>query len=842
MTKSLVSKIMRLSLFFLLLLHLNGCDSSFSVQGTNVGAIDVYRSVKAVNSKLLIDNWNAFLIGQPYLFETDGFSKLAEGKTANGLKRYEQMVFKENEIFEGVELLDSSGEIDPVAVRATFQYLLFVANAYYIPNNEFNFNSLYRNPEVLEKIVSATWELFSNYYTVDSKHVGNWWYWEIGTNKILMDFLALTYLDLPPALLSKGIEISYAMAPDPRYIFNSVGTASERVSELSTGANRTDLAQIHMLRSVLQGNVTQVQESVNLIASTLTIVESGDGFYRDGGLVQHVDYPYIGGYGAVLLETVSKVSYVLSNTDKSYDLSAFNFMYDRIFDTFEPFIFKSQLAEGVRGRSSSRGWATSRKEAQNIIQSFLRLYPSAPTEYKNKLSRLIKEQLLSPEEQRERYFIDFYANDFVSLAIANEQVLGDTELVQRGPLVGNFLFNSMDRVAHRKSDWMFLVSAHSYRTGNYECLNGENLKGYRTGDGMTYIYDSDQEQYFNYWPMLDPLLPVGTTEDISITPEDCTQIETGSLKKQNMRWVGGISTRKQDQVSGGIGSYGMHFFSYDDSVEIKKSWFMLEDMIVALGGGLTSSEYDSTKTAVEFRKIKSSAGNKIYIDGVRHPSGLTPIDYSGNPKSIFLEGDIVSSSRGYVFLGNDNVKFEKKVKQVGNWTEVNTVNEERMSNPYMEYNTVNIDIMHGIGGSVYDKYAYIVIPSISLAEFNSKLAVSDKVGVDVLTVSGDAHVISVPSLGLVAANIFDEDGYVSEVLEVSAPSAVLFEKKLNKIKVWASQPTRSQNQISLLFPKESNLILEPAYQNTVSVEGDHFIVDTSAKDGETIYFELTIDR
>ncbi|GAB2649585.1 polysaccharide lyase 8 family protein [Vibrio panuliri] len=812
------------------------------MQGTNVGAIDVYRSVKAVNSKLLIDNWNAFLIGQPYMFETDGFSKLAEGKTANGLKRYEQMVFKENEIFEGVELLDSSGEIDPVAVRATFQYLLFVANAYYIPNNEFNFNSLYRNPEVLEKIVSATWELFSNYYTVDSKHVGNWWYWEIGTNKILMDFLALTYLDLPPALLSKGIEISYAMAPDPRYIFNSVGTASERVSELSTGANRTDLAQIHMLRSVLQGNVTQVQESVNLIASTLTIVESGDGFYRDGGLVQHVDYPYIGGYGAVLLETVSKVSYVLSNTDKSYDLSAFNFMYDRIFDTFEPFIFKSQLAEGVRGRSSSRGWATSRKEAQNIIQSFLRLYPSAPTEYKNKLSRLIKEQLLSPEEQRERYFIDFYANDFVSLAIANEQVLGDTELVQRGPLVGNFLFNSMDRVAHRKSDWMFLVSAHSYRTGNYECLNGENLKGYRTGDGMTYIYDSDQEQYFNYWPMLDPLLPVGTTEDISITPEDCTQIETGSLKKQNMRWVGGISTRKQDQVSGGIGSYGMHFFSYDDSVEIKKSWFMLEDMIVALGGGLTSSEYDSTKTAVEFRKIKSSAGNKIYIDGVRHPSGLTPIDYSGNPKSIFLEGDIVSSSRGYVFLGNDNVKFEKKVKQVGNWTEVNTVNEERMSNPYMEYNTVNIDIMHGIGGSVYDKYAYIVIPSISLAEFNSKLAVSDKVGVDVLTVSGDAHVISVPSLGLVAANIFDEDGYVSEVLEVSAPSAVLFEKKLNKIKVWASQPTRSQNQISLLFPKESNLILEPAYQNTVSVEGDHFIVDTSAKDGETIYFELTIDR
>ncbi|MEZ8030474.1 polysaccharide lyase family 8 super-sandwich domain-containing protein [Enterovibrio norvegicus] len=841
MTKSLLSKITRLSLVFLFLSHLNGCDSGFSVQGTNNGANDVERSVKAVNSKLLIDNWNAFLIGQPYMFETDGFSKLAEGKTANGLKRYEQMVFKENEIFEGVELLDSSGEINPTAVRTTFQYLLFVANAYYIPNNERNFNSLYRNPKVLEKIVSATWELFSSYYTVDSKHVGNWWYWEIGTNKILMDFLTLTYLDLPPALFSKGIEISYAMAPDPKYIFNSAGTTATRVPELSTGANRTDLAQINMLRSVLQGNMTQVQESVNLIASTLKIVDSGDGFYSDGGLVQHIDYPYIGGYGAVLLETVSKVSYVLSNTDKSYDLSPFNFMYDRIFDTFEPFIFKSQLAEGVRGRSPSRGWATSRKETQNIVQSFLRLYPSAPPEYKNKLGRLIKEQLLSPEEQRERYFIDYYANDFVPLAIANEQVLGDTELAPRGPLVGNFLFNSMDRVAHRKSDWMFLVSAHSYRSGNYECINGENLKGYRTGDGMTYIYDSDQEQYFNYWPMLDPLLPVGTTEDISITPEDCTDIETGSSKKQNMRWVGGISTRKQDQVSGGIGSYGMHFFSYDDSVEIKKSWFMLEDMIVALGGGLTSSDYNLTKTAVEFRKIKSSAGNKIYIDGVQHPSGLTPIDYSGNPKSIFLEGDIVSSSRGYVFLGNDKVKFEKKIDQAGNWIEVNTVNEERMSNPYIEYNTVNIDIMHGVGGGVYDKYAYIVIPSISLADFNSKLAVSDKVGVEVLTVSADAHVISLTTAGLVAANIFAEDGYVSDVLEVSAQSAVIFEKKLNKIKVWVSEPTRSQNQISLLFPKESNLVLEPIYQNIVNVEDDHFIVDTSAKDGETIYFELTID-
>ncbi|SKA64966.1 polysaccharide lyase beta-sandwich domain-containing protein [Enterovibrio nigricans] len=256
---------------------------------------------------------------------------------------------------------------------------------------------------------------------------------------------------------------------------------------------------------------------------------------------------------------------------------------------------------------------------------------------------------------------------------------------------------------------------------------------------------------------------------------------------------------------------------------------------------LTSSEYDSTKTAVEFRKIKSSAGNKIYIDGVRHPSGLTPIDYSGNPKSIFLEGDIVSSSRGYVFLANDNVKFEKNIDQAGNWIEVNTVNEERMSNPYMEYNTVDIDIMHGVGGSVYDKYAYIVIPSISLAEFNSKLAVSDKVGVDVLMVSGDAHVISVPESGLIAANVFSEDGYVNDILEVSTQSAVVFEKKLNKIKVWLSEPTRSHNQVSLLFPKESNLILEPMYQNIVSVEDDHFIVDTSAKDGETIFFELTID-
>ncbi|GAL06165.1 hypothetical protein JCM19237_1810 [Photobacterium aphoticum] len=43
------------------------------------------------------------------------------------------------------------------------------------------------------------------------------------------------------------------------------------------------------------------------IPTTLEPVTSGNGFYRDGSFLQHVNIPYMGGYGLVLLNGIARV-------------------------------------------------------------------------------------------------------------------------------------------------------------------------------------------------------------------------------------------------------------------------------------------------------------------------------------------------------------------------------------------------------------------------------------------------------------------------------------------------------------------------------------------------------
>ena len=51
----------------------------------------------------------------------------------------------------------------------------------------------------------------------------------------------------------------------------------------------------------------------------------------------------------------------------------------------------------------------------------------------------------------------------------------------------------------------------SSRTGKYESINGENKKGWYTGDGMTYIYLHVNDYASNYWKNINYYRLQGTT-------------------------------------------------------------------------------------------------------------------------------------------------------------------------------------------------------------------------------------------------------------------------------------------------------------------------------------------
>jgi hypothetical protein len=75
---------------------------------------------------------------------------------------------------------------------------------------------------------------------------------------------------------------------------------------------------------------------------------------------------------------------------------------------------------------------------------------------------------------------------------------------------------------------------------NYESINGGNLHGWFTGDGMTYLYlgNSDSEFDGDFWPATDPYHLPGTTVEI-VTHAN----STGEATTTTQNWVGGAQVQ-----------------------------------------------------------------------------------------------------------------------------------------------------------------------------------------------------------------------------------------------------------------------------------------------------------
>ena len=112
-------------------------------------------------------------------------------------------------------------------------------------------------------------------------------------------------------------------------------------------------------------------------------------------------------------------------------------------------------------------------------------------------------------------------------------------------------------------DYLFAVSMYSERTQNTEIMNDENRMGWHQNNGMTYIYDSDQDQYTdNFWNTVNPLrLPGTTVVPVNIgtgTPDSSGYAQGGDYCSKES-WVGGST----------IGFYGISGMSFSGAIANK---------------------------------------------------------------------------------------------------------------------------------------------------------------------------------------------------------------------------------------------------------------------------------
>lgn len=202
---------------------------------------------------------------------------------------------------------------------------------------------------------------------------------------------------------------------------------------------------------------------------------------------------------------------------------------------------------------------------------------------------------------------------------------------------------------------------HSNRTFGHELINDEGKQTWNISDGMTYLYNTDREQYSGgYWASVDPKRLAGTTTEYVTRPDGA-----GSWTKNLYAWVGGSTV-------GNFGVAGMHFKTLGNTgdersgTDAKKSWFFFDDEIVAVGSGITFQTGNMVETIVENRKLNTEGSNRIIADGreleLREETLLSEISW------ISLEGSQKGSDIGYYFPKKSDImegKAYRKLEQSG---------------------------------------------------------------------------------------------------------------------------------------------------------------------------------
>ncbi|MWV42662.1 DNRLRE domain-containing protein [Paenibacillus sp. HJL G12] len=668
-------------------------------------------------------------------------------------------------------------------------------------------SSLYNNSALGDDIVNGLDWIYANRYNENKSAYGNWWDWEIGAPQYLTDILILMYDDMAPSQLAQQIKALDKFNPDP-----TVGSTLGVKGVAMTGANRSDKAQVVALRGIIGKSSAKIAQARDALTQIFGYVTSGDGFYADGSFVQHTDIAYTGSYGNVLLGGVSKLLYLLGGSTWAVTNPNVANVYRWVKDAYEPLVYNATMMDMVYGRAISR--AQTGPFRPPLASIALLAQSASPADSQHFMS-MIKYWVESDPSWNEL--------DGLSIRVIGmtKSIMNDSTVPSRGPLAMNRMFASMARAVHNRPDFGFGISMFSNRISAFEYGNGENSKGWWTGVGMTYLYNADVNQYAdNYWATIDMKRLPGTTTDGSGSG---TPGNWGSYRNPR-NWVGGSS------VDGALGSAGMDFSMAQNtgtSLQGKKSWFMFDDEIVALGSGIASSDNRKAETIIDNRKLNESGTNALQVNGSSMPTNIGWSQSINGVDWIQLAGNVPGAGMGYYFPDSTSVAGLRETR-TGSWHDVNS---GESSTSYSR-NYLSLAINHGNNPSGAS-YAYVTLPNRDASAVSAYASQPD---IQILENSASAHAVKEKTLNAVGVNFWN-DG--TKTVSVDGQNFITSNKKASMttietpsdISIGVSDPTQSNtgtieveinrqaSQPLMLDPGITVNQLSPTIKLTINVNG-----------------------
>ncbi|CAH1056357.1 polysaccharide lyase family 8 super-sandwich domain-containing protein [Paenibacillus pseudetheri] len=626
-------------------------------------------------------------------------------------------------------------------------------------------SALYHNKALKNDIIGALEWMHTYQYNETKTISNNWWDWEIGAPQALMDILVLMYDDLTPAQIDKYLKAIDKFVPDPK----------KRVanpSVVETGANLLDKALVVTLRGVVGKAGAKVEQGRDAMTSEFLYVKSGDGIYEDGSLVQHFNIAYTGGYGAVLMGRMADLFYLFASSPwELTDPNAKN-VYRWASQVFEPLIYKGAIMDMVKGRSISRAEDSDHLTGRAVITTLLRLAEGAPPEHAATIKRMVKAWV-----QADTTFDNYYKG--LSLYDINllKTLMEDASITPKDDLTRTQMFAGMDRAIHVRPGFGFGISLFSDRISAFEYGNGENKKGWYTGIGMTSLYNNDLKQYSDqYWPTVDMYRLPGTTTDGSYqTPKDW------AYYMNSKDWVGGSTL---DQAYGAVGMAFSLDKSTGSTLQGKKSWFLFDDEVVALGSDISSSEAKMTETIVENRRLSATGSNMLTVNGVEQPQELGWQDKLPGVEWAHLEGNVPGSDVGYIFPAATDI-VAKREARTGSWRDIHAKGPvDPVTRNYM-----TLAIEHGQAPKA-GTYAYVVLPGKTKEQTENYSARPD---IKVLSNTGRVHAVRDKGLGVTAINFWEADAFRD--VRTDQPISITMKENGDEWTVAIADPTQKQAKV-----------------------------------------------
>lgn len=664
---------------------------------------------------------------------------------------------------------------DESKINTIYNHLYNMAMGYATYGSDY-----YQNQKLYNNIRQGLEYCYKYYYgpcVWEEGTYGNWWYWDIGIPLVLTKILILLEEPLGQEKVKKYLEPFDYLDYYPSM----------------TACNKVWISYCVFASAALQNDGERLLISQYKMNNVFDYVSSGDGFYTDGSFVQHDAHAYTGGYGLSMLTTLTDIMYVFNNTRfQMIDENVSN-QYRWIFDNFQMVIYDGNFFANMRGREVYRN--TSETAAGNTaIVSMIKMIQYAPDNIKAQLKSLVKYYLnassVSYESQAGIAFADF-----------TTALRTDESVTARNDYIKTVVFGNMDRVVSHNSKYGVSISLNSTRIYKYEAINNENMDGWYLGDGMIYIYTDGYDYDYSFYHNVDKYKLPGTT----VSTETRTEENLSGGIRNGSAFAGGVT----------IGEYGIAVLDltpstnkyFNSKLDARKSYFIFDNEIVALGSGITDTSGYNINTIIENRLWNSD--DSVTVNGAAFNPASNQT-YTRDAASMHF-----TNMGGYVFFDTVSVKLQKANSGSATFFEA--------------------WIEHGTNPKGED-YAYVYLPEATVEETTAYQANKD---VTIIAQDEKVHAVKENTLGI-TGYVFWEAGSCNGVTASEACTLMIKEEN-GAVTVSVSDPTHQLSSATVTIDLSSLGNSVTADDNIeASVSGNTLTLNIDFTDNVGQSFNVTV--